>query len=114
MTAAMGFETECVSVQNCPQAREGQCQRNVLSRLPLPEYPMEVTLPGETVMLLVALQSTPVNAKQIAEWMAKNPVLSKVKKWLSQGWTNTDYHGEELRPYRQCKEELSLQDGCIL
>ena len=23
----MGFEAECVSVQDCPQAREGQCQR---------------------------------------------------------------------------------------
>ena len=40
---------------------------DVLSRLLLPEYPMEVTLPGETVMLLEALQSSPVNAKQIAE-----------------------------------------------
>ncbi|KAL5509095.1 hypothetical protein EMCRGX_G004382 [Ephydatia muelleri] len=87
---------------------------DVLSRLPLPEYPMEVTLPGVTVMLLEAYQSSPVNAKQIAEWMAKDPVLSKVKKWLSQGWTDTDEHGEELRPYRQRKEELSLQDGCIL
>eukprot|EP00731_Ephydatia_muelleri_P035630 Em0143g4a len=87
---------------------------DVLSRLPLPEYPMEVTLPGVTVMLLETLQSSPVNAKQIAEWMAKDPVLSKVKKWLSQGWTNTDEHREALRPYRQHKEELSLQDGCIL
>ena len=65
-------------------------------------------------MLLETLQSSPVNAKQIAEWMAKDPVLSKVKKWLSQGWTDTDDHAEELRPYRQRKEELSLQDGCIL
>ena len=87
---------------------------DVLSRLPLPEYPKEVTLPGETVKLLETLQSSPVNAKQIAEWMAKDPVLSKVKKWLSQGWTETDDHAEELRPYRQRKEELSLQDGCIL
>jgi hypothetical protein len=87
---------------------------DVLSRLPLPEYPKEVTLPGETVMLLETLQSSPVNAKQIAEWTAKDPVLSKVKKWLSQGWTDTDDHAEELRPYRQRKEELSLQDGCIL
>ena len=67
---------------------------DVLSRLPLPEYPMEVTLPGETVMLLETLQSSPVNAKQIAEWTAKDPVLSKVKKWFSQGWTDTDDHGE--------------------
>ena len=26
MTAAMGFEAECISVEDCPQAREGQCQ----------------------------------------------------------------------------------------
>ena len=68
---------------------------------------MEVTLLGETVMLLEALQSSPVNTKQIAEWTAKDSVLSKVKKWLSQQrWTDTDDHGEELRPYRQRKEEL--------
>ena len=87
---------------------------DVLSRLPLPEYPEEVSLPGETVMLLETLQSSPVNAKQIAEWTAKDPVLSKVKKWLSVGWTFTDKHDEELWPYRQRKEDLSLQDGCIL
>ena len=87
---------------------------DVLSRLPLQEYPKEVTLLGETVMLLETLWSSPVNAKQIAEWMAKDPVLCKVKKWLSQGWIDTDYHVEDLRPYRQHKEELSLQDGCIL
>ena len=55
-----------------------------------------------------------MNAKRIAEWTAKDPVLCKVKNWLSQGWIDTDDHGEDLRPYRQRKEELSLQDGCIL
>ena len=65
-------------------------------------------------MLLGTLQSSPVNAKQVAEWTAKDLVLSKVKKWPNQGWTNTDDYGEELRPYRQRKEELSLQYGCIL
>ena len=65
-------------------------------------------------MLLETLQSSPVNAKQIAEWTTKDPVLCKVKKWLSHGWINTDDHGEDLQPYRQRKEELSLQDGCIL
>ena len=76
-------------------------------QLPRPEYPKEVTLPGETVMLLETLQSSPVNAKQIAEWTAKDPVLSKVKKWRSQGWTDTDDHAKELWPYRR-KEELWL------
>ena len=114
MTAAMGFEAECISVEDCHKPGKDNANADVLSRLPIPEYPMEVTLPGVTVMLLETLQSSPVNAKQIAEWMAKDPVLSKVKKWLSQGWTNTDEHREALRPYRQHKEELSLQDGCIL
>ena len=36
---------------------------DVLSRLPLPKYPKEVTLPGETVMLLETLQSSPMKAK---------------------------------------------------
>ena len=33
---------------------------------------------------------------------------------MTQGWTDTDDHAEELRPYCQRKQELSLQDGCIL
>ena len=55
----------------------------------------------------------PLNAKQIAEWTEKDPVLSKVKKWLTEGWPEKECE-EELRPYRQRKDELSLQDGCIL
>ena len=86
---------------------------DVLSRLPLPECPSEVPLPGETVLLLETLEASPINAKQIAEWTEKDPVLSKVKKWLTEGWPEKE-HEEELRPYRQRKDELSLQDGCIL
>ena len=111
----MGFEAESAyQYKIAHKPGKDNANADVLSRLPLPEYPKEVTLPGETVMLLETLQSSPVNAKQIAEWTAKDPVLSKVKKWLSQGWTDTDDHAEELRPYRQRKEELSLQDGCVL
>jgi hypothetical protein len=73
-----------------------------LSRLPLPECPSEVLLPGETVLLLETLEASPINAKQIAEWTEKDPVLSKVKKWLTEGWPEKERE-EELRPYRQRK-----------
>ena len=86
---------------------------DVLSRLPLPECPSEVPLPGETVLLLETLEASPVNAKQIAKWTERDPVLSKVKKWLTDGWPERERE-EDLRPYRQRKDELSLQDGCIL
>ena len=59
------------------------------------------------------LEAFPVNAKQIAEWTERDPILSKVKKWLTEGWPEKERE-EELRPCRQRKEELSLQDGCIL
>ena len=86
---------------------------DVLSRLPLPECPSEVPLPGARVLLLETLETSPVNAKQIPEWTERDPILSKVKKWLTEGWPEKERE-EELRPYRQRKEELSLQDGCIL
>ena len=31
-------------------------------------------------------EASPVNAKQIAKWTEKDPILSKVKKWLTYGW----------------------------
>ena len=38
---------------------------DALSHLPLPDYPSEVPLPGNLILLLNQLQYTPVPAKQI-------------------------------------------------
>ena len=40
-------------------------EADALSRLPLPEAPLDVTLSGETVLLLQHLQQSPLTATQI-------------------------------------------------
>ena len=84
---------------------------DVLSRLPLPEAPSATLIPGETILLLDTLHE-PVSAAQIRQWTNRDPVLSAVRRMVQQGW---HYNGDvDLRPFSQRKDELSVQDGCVL
>ena len=59
---------------------------DMLSRLPLPETPAKVPIPGETILLLDMLNSLPVTSEHIRQWTSKDPDLSKVKIMVQQGW----------------------------
>ena len=83
-----------------------------LSRLPLPEQPSEVPLPGETILLVESLERGVVNARRIKSWTGNDPILSRVHQYVMQGWP---MHVEEmLIPYQRRQEELSIHDGCIV
>ena len=96
------------------QYKPGNANSNadVLSRLPLPESPSSVPLPGKTVFLLETLQTSPIDATQIHNLTSKDPILAKVRAMILQGWTHTS--DKELQPYQQRVEELSVHDGCVL
>ena len=83
-----------------------------LSRLPLPESPLEVPPPPELVFMLETLQGSPVQAKQIRQWTDRDPILARVRNLILQGWRITE--DEDMRPFIKRKEELSVQDGCVL
>jgi hypothetical protein len=85
---------------------------DLLSRLPLPESLAETPLPGETILLMENLLMSPVSASQVKTWTDHDPVLSRVRRFVMQGWRPTS--DVELRPYQQRKDELSVQDGCVL
>ena len=85
---------------------------DVLSRLPLPDHVGEVPIPEEIVLLLESLQTSPVTADQIKTWTNHDPTLSRVKKLVLQGWIDTK--DLNIQPYQRRKEELSVQDGCLL
>ncbi len=91
--------------------KRGQDHANAdaLSRLPLPSRSADVPLPGETVMLLDHLQTTPVTAQQIKAWTGRDPVLAKVRTLVLQGWSPA-VEGEKLRPYFRRKDELSTAE----
>ena len=86
---------------------------DLLSRLPLPGSPKEVPLPGETIQLLDNLQVSPISPAQIRNWTARDPVLSKVSEMLLSGGAWSDV-ADDFKPYQRRREELSLQDDCIL
>ena len=48
----------------------------LMSRLPLPDSPTNVPIPGETVFLMSALQSSAVTANQIRQWTTCDPLLA--------------------------------------
>ena len=83
-----------------------------LSRLPLPDHPGEVPLPGEMILLFEALHNTPLRATQIKEWVDKDPLFSRVRDHIRRGWGDT--HEPEMQPFQSRATELSVQDGCIL
>ena len=84
-----------------------------LSRLPLPDLPTNVPPPQDTVLLLESIQTSLVTAAQIKKWTARDPILSKVLNYVLQGWPSKP-DSDELRPFFHRKEELSIEDGCIL
>ena len=83
-----------------------------LSRLPLPNAPNEVPLPGETILLMESLKSSPVSAEEIKLLTSRDPILAQVHHMLLHGWREME--GEGFVPFQRRREELSVHDGCVL
>ena len=82
------------------------------SRLPLPEIPESIPLPGETILLMESLHTLPVTAAEIKRWIDHDPLMSAARKMILQGWQPTSEEG--MRPLYSQRDELSVHDGCIL
>ena len=87
---------------------------DALSRLPLAVKPGEHFEPAELVLLTTHLETSPVSASQIAEATRKDPVLSTVSQYVSQGWPQAIPQQPELSPYFNKRTELSIFEGCLL
>ena len=85
---------------------------DLLSRLPLPDTITDVPLPGETILLIETLQRSPVTAEQVRSWTDTDPVLARVRNLVQKGWSEATE--DSLKPYYQRRDELSVQDGCLL
>ena len=86
---------------------------DALSRLPRPVTTEDDGVPAELVHLVLHLSSTPISAGHIKHWTMKDPVLSKVLRYLQTGWPSQILDAD-LKPFAQRKTELSTLDGCIL
>ena len=99
------------------QYKEGSQNANahafMISRLPLPDTPMSTPVPGETILLMELLENTPVKAEEIRKWTRISPLLARVLNFMKQGWPSK-CRNPALKPYFQKRDELSVQDDCIL
>ena len=85
---------------------------DALSRFPLPHAPTDIPTPGETILLMDMLQTMPVTAAHIKKDTDRDPVLSKVRDLILQGWKHTEE--ESMQPFQYRCKELSVVDGCVL
>ena len=91
-----------------------QAHADALSRLPLPECPTIVPVPGDLLLLSEHLNNvSPVTPRQIRTWTDKDPVLSHVRRFVLHGWPDREA-SEDMQPYWRRKDELSVMDGCVV
>ncbi|XP_060742372.1 uncharacterized protein K02A2.6-like [Tachysurus vachellii] len=84
---------------------------DALSRLPLPIE--SVLEQEERVLMLENADITLITAEQVRSWTQKDPVLSRVREMVHRGFLQ-DLIGTEFDPFTSRKDELSVQDGCVL
>ena len=91
---------------------EDHVNADSLSRLPLGEPPTDPQQPVELVLLMETLQNSPVTPRNIRQLTDRDPLLSKVRKMVLQGWEGGEE--QQLTPFNRKRDELSIQDGCVL
>jgi hypothetical protein len=83
-----------------------------LSRLPLPGNTKEGHAPEASIFQLTQIDSLPVTHQQIQLATQRDPVLSKVLTYTRHHWP--DDIPEELKPYSNRRDELTLEGNCVL
>ena len=88
---------------------------DALSRLPLKHSfsDSKVPMPGDLIHLLNHLEESIVTAAHLKDWTDKDPLLSRVRKLVENGWNITE-PTPDLTPFHNRYTELSVLDGCLL
>ena len=89
-----------------------QASADLLNRLQLAGFPKETPTLADTILLMECLETSPTSFNNIKSWTSRDPLLSKVRKMILQGWQVSS--DEALRPFQLRKDELNVEDGCIL
>ena len=97
----------------CYKKGKTLCNADALSRLPRPVTTATDDTCTELVNLVQHMSSTCVSALHIKDCTTKDPLLSKVRRFIQLGWPN-NVTEVPCKPYFSRKGELSVLDGCIL
>ena len=73
----------------------------------------EVPQPAETIPLMERLNALLVTTAQIRSWIDRAPTTNQGLQVVLQGWPDRS-EDEEMDPFLQRREELRIEDGCIL
>ena len=98
----------------CHRSGSNMANADALSRLPLSDSESFVPVPGDVHLLFDILSTSIVTASQIKEWSDKDPVLSRVRRFVLSGWSNGVSNDPQLKPFFNRREELSVVDGVVL
>ncbi|XP_061774106.1 uncharacterized protein K02A2.6-like [Nerophis ophidion] len=86
-----------------------------LSRVPLPETKdtdTETMTACINALLYEHLEEAPLSEKQISKATRKDTELSKLHRYIMEGWPKEI--PDELRVYYRKRDELSVEQGCVL
>ena len=83
-----------------------------LSRLPLPIKDEGESLSEVSVFNVSQINTLSVSVVGMCKATRSDPILSKVYYHLQKGWPKQC--PEVLKPYYACRNELSIEEGCIL
>ena len=85
---------------------------DMLSRLPMNQDVVDD--PDENYIFHTLVDSLPVTAKRIADQTRKDSLLVKVLEYTLSGWSESVCSDDALRPYWSRRDELSVDDGCLM
>ena len=85
-------------------------EADCFSRLPLPDGTADE---DENYVFQTVVDKLPVQACEVAKSTRADPLFGKVYEFVSSGWSN-QCSEPELQPFWSRREELSLEDGCLL
>ena len=84
-----------------------------LIRLPVANAPTRIPVPADTIMTMQYMDMFPVTASDIPREKDRYLVLSQVFLRTRDGFQRHE-DNEQLKPYIQRKDELSIRDGCLM
>lgn len=80
--------------------------------MPWTSPPKKTPIPEDIVNFTETTDKEPVDAQQIKEGTCRDPEMAKVRHCILTGRPNTCT--AEVLPFFSRKDELSVEDGCIL